>query len=162
MTLVICCGNPLRGDDGVGWAIARRLADATLPVTVVTSHALVPELAPMVAAAASVIFVDARAGDDPGQVRVARVHPAAEASSLAHAETPGTVLALARSLYGEPPDASLVTVDAGDLGFARGLSPAVAAAVSRAVAMITRLVDERLDESALSQTPEPGASSPEP
>ena len=54
--LVIGLGNPLRGDDGVGWWLARRARPAA---TVKLVPQLTPELALEVAAARRVLFVDA-------------------------------------------------------------------------------------------------------
>ena len=42
MTLIICFGNPLRGDDAVGWRVAERLPAADVGARVVACHALTP------------------------------------------------------------------------------------------------------------------------
>jgi hydrogenase maturation protease len=59
--LIIGYGNPLRGDDDVGWEAASRLA-AALPseaVHILAVHQLTPELAEAVSEADLLIFVDA-------------------------------------------------------------------------------------------------------
>jgi hydrogenase maturation protease len=76
MTLIRCFGNPLRGDDAVGWRVAERLPAAEIGARVVACHALVSEFAPAIAAAEVVIFVEACAGGTPGEVRCTRIHPA--------------------------------------------------------------------------------------
>jgi len=45
--LVVCYGNPLRGDDGVGWIVAEKLRQMSLPdfVAIQTHIQLTPELA---------------------------------------------------------------------------------------------------------------------
>ena len=65
-TLIIGYGNPLRGDDGVGWEVASRLA-ATIPeeaAHIMTVHQLTPELAESVSEAELVIFIDASDGEN--------------------------------------------------------------------------------------------------
>ena len=64
-------GNPLRGDDGVGWRVAEAVA-AALPdavADVLTVHQLTPELAEPISRAERVIFIDAAAEGKPGAVR---------------------------------------------------------------------------------------------
>lgn len=149
--LVIGYGNPLRGDDGVGPAVATALlaggtVDGVDPVdgvnvTVLDPVQLTPELALDIAAAGLVVFVDAHADDDAGAVRCAPLAPATPATSaFSHAATPAGLLALARDLYGAVPPAWVVSV--GAVAFAPGdeLSPAVAAAVPIAMVQVRRLL----------------------
>ena len=67
--LVVGYGNPLCGDDGVGWHAAGLLAsDPRLDgVRVVTHHQLAPELATDVSRASLVVLVDASTDGDPGR-----------------------------------------------------------------------------------------------
>jgi Ni,Fe-hydrogenase maturation factor len=51
--LVIGYGNPLRGDDRVGWVVAERLREVA-GVTAVTTHQLLPEHADLIQQAAHV------------------------------------------------------------------------------------------------------------
>ena len=69
--LILGCGNPLRGDDGVGWHAAERLLkrSAELDATIKSCHQLTPELAEPVSKAERVIFIDARIGQTPGSPR---------------------------------------------------------------------------------------------
>ena len=96
-------GNPLREDDGVGWAAVELLEQAP-PDERVRAHAchqLTPELAEPVSAAGTVLFIDARAGGVAGQVEIREVEPdAGTPPGLTHALSPGALLALARELYG--------------------------------------------------------------
>ena len=68
--LVIGVGNPLRGDDGLGWHAAEHLRErlVELHATVTSCHQLIPELAEPVSRAERVIFIDARVGPTPGTV----------------------------------------------------------------------------------------------
>src|SRR5436190_12555441 len=64
-TLVIACGNPLRGDDGVARVAGERLIALQLTeVRVLTVHQLMPELIEDIKKAARVLFLDA--GIDTG------------------------------------------------------------------------------------------------
>ena len=60
--VVIGYGNPLRGDDAIGWKAAEALRDVyedDMAVEVFASHQLNPEMAESVAEAGMVIFIDA-------------------------------------------------------------------------------------------------------
>ena len=63
--LVIGYGNTLRGDDGIGPAVAEAVAALGLPgVRVIVAHQLTPELAADLADAQLVVFVDAAVGGE--------------------------------------------------------------------------------------------------
>ena len=76
--LVVGYGNPLRGDDGLGWHAAAALAaDPRLADTdVITRHQLTPELAEDIATARLAVLIDASLGDTPGCVSIREVAPA--------------------------------------------------------------------------------------
>ena len=88
MTLILCFGNPLRGDEAVGWRVAERLPGAEVGARVVACHALVPEFAPAIAAAEVVIFVDACAGGTPGEVGTPSVSMPEPAFTSSESEWP--------------------------------------------------------------------------
>src|SRR5579863_2441204 len=66
-TLIIGIGNPLRGDDGLGWRAVESLRQiASLQeVETVTCHQLTPEMAESVSRAERVVFIDAYVGSPP-------------------------------------------------------------------------------------------------
>jgi hydrogenase maturation protease len=136
MTLIICFGNPLRGDDAVGWRVAERLPAAEVGARVVACHALTPEFAPAIAAAEVVIFVEACAAGTPGEVRCTRIQPAHGPATRQHGETPASLLTLATARYSGRPAGYLITIAAGQFGMGMPLSPAIADAVPQAVALI--------------------------
>jgi hydrogenase maturation protease len=143
-SLLIAYGNPLRGDDGVGWAVAAAVRAAGVTHRVITAHQLTPELASDVADADRVVFIDAACDAEPGQVSARPVVPAhgPPRGLTQHAYDPGTLLWLAREAHGRAPtEAWLVTVGAGRFDCDEALSPAVAAAVPRAFAEAVRLLD---------------------
>ena len=141
--LVVGYGNPLRGDDGVGWHVARQLEASGLGrdgrAAVVCRHQLVPELAWEVAHASVVVFVDASAEAPPGALSVAPV-PAGAGGDWSHHLDPAALVALAARVYGTSPPAVLVTVGGSTFDAGEHLSPAVEAvlpAVSAVVGALT-------------------------
>jgi hydrogenase maturation protease len=116
--LVVGYGNSLRGDDGVGWHAAGRLAaDPRLAgARVLARHQLTPELAVDVAQASLVVLVDAVAGAEPREILVRRVQPRPPGpATWSHHLDPETLAGLAEALYGEAPPVVLVGVGAGSL-----------------------------------------------
>ena len=144
--LIVGYGNPLRGDDGVGQAIARAFADAEAidGVDAIACHQLTPELAERFAAAARVVLIDVTAGAEAGRVSVIPLLPApAAASTLGHHVEPAQLLRMAQALYGRSPEAYLVTVGAGSLDLGESLSAPVKAALPEVIATVRRLALER-------------------
>ena len=114
--LVIGYGNRLRGDDGVGWEVASRLA-AAVPseaAHILTVHQLTPELAEPVSEADLVIFIDASRVGEPGTWRCDHIKPVARpATRSATTSTlpvcsltrrPSLMPVLGRSLFQWPPN----------------------------------------------------------
>jgi hydrogenase maturation protease len=123
--LVIGYGNTLRGDDGVGPKVAEAVECLGLPgVRTLVCPLLTPELADPIARAKTVIFVDA-AVDAPQAVQWRRLEPNASSQIMTHAADPRTLLALARDVFGQVPEAWWLTIPAVDLGFSEKFSPAV-------------------------------------
>jgi hydrogenase maturation protease len=152
--LIAGIGNVFFGDDGFGSAVARLLAGAPLPDGVVVRDFGIRglDLAYELTSGYDVaILVDASArGCEPGELFVLEPRPSldAEPASIdAHALTPEAVLRTARDLgAGELPLLRLVGCEPAVLGSedepADGLSPAVSAAVPRAVRLIGQMVSE--------------------
>ena len=147
--LIVGYGNPLRGDDGGGQAVAQAFAgeDAIAGVDALACHQLTPELAERFAAAARVVLIDAAAGREAGGVSVVTLQPApAPASTLGHHVEPSQLLRMAQRLYGRSPEAYLVTVGASSLALGEGLSAPVTAALPEVIATVRRLALERLSD----------------
>ncbi len=142
VALVIGIGNPLRGDDGIGWQVAHQVHQSVgSGVRVKTCHQLVPELAAEVCQADLVVFVDARAAEPAGFVSCEPIAPLPSPSlTFSHHFSPAALLALTQHSFGKVPKAFLVSINGTDFGYREGLSPEVAAAVPRAVALITQLL----------------------
>lgn len=138
--VVVGCGNLLRGDDGAGPECVRRLAEAGLPAGVIAIDAGTSgaDVVLCMRGANRVILVDAcQSGRPPGSLL--RLSPAELAEIPAagpldiHAFRWIDAVALCRALGGEAPAPriSVWLVEAAECTPGRGLSPAVAAAVSR-------------------------------
>lgn len=145
--LVLGVGDVLRGDDGVGVVIARRLRDRASPPGV-TVHERPGELTSLLDAwdgYDGVVLVDAmRSGAAPGTVRrfdVARepLPPQVAGATSSHAAGVGEALELARVLGRLPPHVVVYAVEGGCFVLGTGLSDAVAAA---APALADAVLDE--------------------
>lgn len=148
--LVVGLGNSDRGDDGVGPAVARRVAGRAPPPVRVAVHEDPTALLDLWTATDLVVVVDAvRTGRDPGTVLVLEAGAEAlPARAWADAPSGGThalglaaVVELARALDLLP--ARLVVVGVEGASFAHGdpLSPPVAAAVPAAVDAVTAVLE---------------------
>ena len=136
--LIIGYGNPLRGDDGIGWRIsdqlARRAGDWT---KVVAAHQLTPELAEPISEADLVIFIDACYDGQPGSWTCESIRPDSKSSdSFTHQATPAKLLSFTKTLFGPGPEALLISVTGGSFDCGDELSPSAAAAVSEIVTCI--------------------------
>ena len=122
--LVIGYGNTLRRDDGVGARVAETVETLRLAgVRTLTCPQLTPELADPISRAEAVVFVDASAEGPLAHVSLRRLEPAGSSRVLTHTADPGTLLALARDVYGRAPAAWCLTVPAEEIGFGEELSP---------------------------------------
>jgi hydrogenase maturation protease len=111
--LVIGYGNPLRGDDGIGYYVAQALDErfrAEPDVEVIAAQELTPEMAEDVARSEMVLFVDAAAAGEPGTIRHALLVPDTGPGGFTHLLTPSTLLSAAGELYGDAPSAITLTL----------------------------------------------------
>jgi hydrogenase maturation protease len=150
--VIIGYGNPLRGDDGLGWQVARHLL-TTLeagewgnagPVQVLPRHQLTPELADPLSQARLAVFVDARVGELPGAIvreEISARPP--RPGAFSHHFDPPALLAWAQWLYGAAPARAIVYSVVGQtFDYSEQLSPAVLAAVPTLQEQIVSLVME--------------------
>ena len=126
--LIIGIGNPLRRDDGLGWAVAEQLARDGLPgCDIHTVYQLTPELAERMAAARLVVMIDASHEGEPGELHVRALASGAEPSAVGtHYTTPEELAALTAALYGRCPPVVVVTMTGADFGLGEQCSPLVA------------------------------------
>jgi hydrogenase maturation protease len=154
--LIIGYGNPLRGDDGIGWHAANMLAQDEWRghVRVLARHQLTLELAVQAAEADLVVFIDAcddtcandgeAAEVEAGaQVRCAAVAPEpAAVGSMSHHLSPPALLACTQALYGDCPAAVVYSVAMRASDYGEELSPAVQAALPALLARVRQLVEQ--------------------
>jgi hydrogenase maturation protease len=137
--LVIGYGNPLRGDDGVGWQIADQLAKlADDSATILTVHQLTPELAEPMSGADLVVFIDACYEGQPGTWTCETIQPEPNLSqTFTHYFTPANLLSYARATFNVRPKALLISVAGQSFNFSKELSPTLAAIVPEIVASVS-------------------------
>ncbi|MGA3065528.1 MAG: hydrogenase maturation protease [Tepidisphaeraceae bacterium] len=143
--LVIGYGNALRGDDGVGPAIAEALRDqlSRSVADVLIVHQLLPELSERLARCRLAIFFDADPQIPPGEIRQQNLPLSHEpAQSIGHHQSPEQLLAMARELYGSAPPAILYRIGGKDFGFQLGLSEPVQNAIPRLIADVINTVSK--------------------
>ncbi len=137
-TLVICIGNPMRSDDGLGFRVWEELrargVDALLSG---------PDLPLQIADFDRVILIDAvDFGAEPGSVLEGRVEDldVVEMRSSTHGLSPLSFLKIVREAMGRPEEAILIGVQPKSLGEGEGLSEEVERAVSEVIDRVMRLV----------------------
>ena len=144
MILVIALGNAYRADDGVGLALARRLAGAApagAALEIVEAHEVLPEHADAIATADAVLFLDASVRGAPGEILAGALVARAPRPAVLHALTPEDVLGIAQALHGRVPPAALITVAGRDFAFAEALSTEVEAALPEALRRALELLE---------------------
>ncbi|MGA2920754.1 MAG: hydrogenase maturation protease [Candidatus Sulfotelmatobacter sp.] len=144
--LIIAYGNPLRSDDGVGWAVAEELSRklASLEVEVLQLLQLLPEVAESVSHADAVIFVDASCDGEPGDVCCRPVTPPPANPQFTHQLSPAELLGLARQLYGAPPQAFCLSLTGQSFEHGEELSKSVATGLPQLVAKVEQLTKQLL------------------
>ena len=146
--LVIGFGSPIRGDDALGPIAAERLEEriSNEQVRIITRHVLTTELVAEVSEATLVIYIDAAMEGPIGEVLCRRLAGASDAPmNIAHFFDPRELLAWARELYGQQPEAYLVSVRGVTYDFAKyKLSSTVEAAVEPLLDQVCELIDQHL------------------
>ncbi len=148
--LVAGIGNVFLTDDGFGSEVARRLSGTALPagVTVVDYGIRGMHLAyDLLDGYDALVVIDALPGDGvAGDLTVLEVGPddLGEAELDAHGMAPVSVLASLGQLGGQLPPTYVVGCRPADVGEGMGLTPAVAAAVEPAVALVHDVLDVQL------------------
>ena len=130
--LIIGFGNPLRGDDGLGWHAAQELRQTLTGegAEVIACLQLMPELAEAVAHSKRVIFIDAAVGEPAGEVKLAELEPAPLGlQACSHHFDVRRLMHYSRELYGTVPQAFSVSVNGEAYGFAETLSSRVQSAL---------------------------------
>jgi Ni,Fe-hydrogenase maturation factor len=119
-TILIACGNLLRGDDGA----AQRVLDLVGPhsgAELRSVQQLLPELAGEIADAELVVFLDAAIDCDGLSLEPVREPEAPPA--LTHVSKPSEIVVLSRTLFGFKGLAFQCRIPVADLSTGAGLSP---------------------------------------
>jgi hydrogenase maturation protease len=146
MWLVLGYGNLMRGDDGLGYRLAERLAGQVdgKSARIRALHQLAPELTLELAASdiERVLFMDARRGQ-PEIFRMGKIEPQAGVGRCGHQLSPALLLGMTAELYGRRPRAWLLTLPAADLGFGMRLSEVAQSALGVAQRRVRALLEAR-------------------
>lgn len=147
--LILACGNPLRGDDGIGpWLAA--WAEDRFPrqpgLQIISRQQWTPELSQDIARADAVLFLDASVENAPGALQFAPVEPSEEKTPFAtHHLSAAQLLSLCRELYSsQPRHALLLTVGVGSTELGREFSPTLKESIPQACALLESRILELL------------------
>ncbi len=137
-SLVIGYGSPLRGDDRAGPVAAEQLAALGYRARAVAQ--LTPELAAEISGFRRVIFLDASAGIEPGEVAVRPLQPEDRmAGPFEHHSTPSGLLQLAADCYGWHGQAFLIAIGCREFGLSEECSEAARRAIAGAIRAVQQL-----------------------
>ena len=135
MTLLVAIGNTLRRDDGAAHRVLE-LLELPAGVQAICCHQLTPEMSEEIAAADTVVFIDADV--NPGTAQLEPLELGAGLNPLGgHFLRPEELLAIAQRLFAFRGEAWLCHVPGEDFGDGAGLSP-VAEANAREAAQLIR------------------------
>ncbi len=142
--LIIGYGNTLRGDDGAGQIVARKIAEQNYPnVQCLAVHQLTPELAEDISKASQVIFVDAVicSGSGTEKITVKPIKkPILAQISTGHVGYPRSLLSLTQALYSNVPVAWSILIPAVNFEFGETISPLTQIGIKDAIAAIENLI----------------------
>ena len=141
-SLVLGYGNPLRGDDGLGWHLAQALAvKIENPcVEIIATHQLTPESAEPIARSDEVFFIDANVVVPPGRLLCYPVEAQTSSqATISHSCSPSQILYYAQILYGSSPRSHVFTIGVKSLEYGHELSPTVRKSLEILVRYFSRL-----------------------
>lgn len=146
--LVLGFGNPLRGDDGVGWIAASKLQNRIheSQIVVETCHQLTPELAEQFSEMDVVVLVDANAQGTPGEINIKQITPSDPFNGpINHFSKPETILSLARELYGKVPKTYIASITGETFELSETLSPKIEQVLPNLLDRIQTLINDVKD-----------------
>lgn len=142
--LVYGYGNPARGDDGLGPALAAALEELDVPgITVESNYQLTIEDAVALSEHDAVIFVDADlTGPEP--FRFERVLPRRQLAFSSHSVTPDVLLALTDDIFAKKVPGYILGIRGYEFGmFFESLSHRAEKNLERALDFLRRALAER-------------------
>jgi hydrogenase maturation protease len=140
--LVIGYGNSIRGDDGIGPAVATQVEAWNLPqVKSLCLHQLTPEIAAELAFVKYAIFVDAAVQSQ--SFKLSLIEPLNQTNlKWGHYLTPQSLLGLTQKLYETVPEAYLISVPGVNFELCDSLSPSAEEGVDQALKKIHQLINQ--------------------
>jgi hydrogenase maturation protease len=143
-SIILACGNPLRGDDGVALRIVCNLQDGhtDLETEICCAQQWTPDLAENISKSQLAIFVDASAAIPPGEIRLQPVSRRREPPGLTtHSLSPERLLELSLELFQKVPErAFLLTIGGASFEHGDQLSEPVQTAVPAACNQLKALL----------------------
>jgi hydrogenase maturation protease len=139
LTVVIGIGNPIRGDDALGWAVTEALQDLISGVGIefLCVQQLTMDLVELLADAYQAYFIDARAGSEIGRLEITNIDADSSLDTpISHYFDPHTLLSVVQALYGTHPQARLYTVTSNAFEVTEELSPQIRAVIPKLVSKI--------------------------
>jgi len=137
-TLIIGIGNPLRSDDGLGWAVAEQLSqNDNMCCDIHLVHQLTPELTQWMAVADLAVLIDASRKGEPGELYVRSLTPSAHPGPIGtHYTTPEELATLTTTVYGHCPPVVVVTMTGANFCLGEQLSPIIRQRIPLACAAV--------------------------
>ena len=147
--VVIGIGNVFRRDDGIGPAVAAALDADAAGVKVVTCAAEPAAILDAWTGAEVAVVIDAAVGPQPGAVLRCAPGELSDSNPVSsHELSLRQTVELGRALGRAPRSVAVVAVGVADTGHGEGLSPAVAAALPEALAVVRAVLAEQTQEPA--------------
>ena len=144
--LVACLGNPLMGDDGVGFRVARELVKRGLSDVVFCGSDATAILSHVDGVKRLIVVDTVDWGSEPGSIIVARLEEVEEEPSRwAHNLSPTRLIKLIKSLSCGDVEVYIVGVQPKNVAPSEELTEPVKRAVELAVSKVEELVSELRD-----------------
>jgi hydrogenase maturation protease len=154
--VVIGLGDPLRGDDGLGWYAVDRLAETfhSKDIEFLKYRELLPEVSEKISRAEYVLFVDASVKSQAteqkgkgGAIDEMKIVPSENNSSLeTHKLDPAGLLAFSSALYGKAPEAIMLMARGESFEYHEGISKGVQRAAQLLVNRACEIANNWLEE----------------
>lgn len=140
--LVVGYGNSIRGDDGLGPAVATQVEAWNLQgVKTLSLHQLTPEVAAELAIVKYAIFIDASI--DKKSIEVIPIQPLENTEiKWGHYLSPQTLLNLTQNLYETVPQADLISIPGVNFELCDRLSLEAENSVTKALEIIDQLMSK--------------------
>lgn len=143
-TVLIGIGNDSRGDDGLGWQFLHDLEALAPQVDLAYRYQLQVEDAEFIRPYEEVVFIDAARTALAGGFSWQACGPVAEVSYSTHRQEPGTVMYLARELFGCRARGHVLAISGYTWELGEGLSAAARENLGRAKAFLLSRLNIRL------------------